>query len=549
MTAELKLNTRLRGKVMSPGIAYGLAFPYRDILSRNVLPGEVKKEEVHREMVRVYNALVEVVKDLEQTRYAVERQIGKEHAAIFEAHKQILKDEQLKSAILEELENELVSAEQAVRNVFRRWMNSLLSMSDENFRSRADDFHDVSCRLLRVLLGYEKNELKELPPGSIVIARRLLPSDTVQLNRAHLRGIVVEEGSANSHSAILARGLGVPGVYGVKSLCSLVSSGVPVLLDGEKGVLFVSPEKKVFSRYIDRKKQLERDRLATAGEASAPAVTRQGTRIRVCANAACIEDVKAALASGAEGIGLFRIEQVYLSSRSFPKENFLLDHFRAILVQAGGRDCVFRLLDIGGDKLLPYQEPAHELNPSLGLRGVRFLLAHRGLLETQIRVMLRLARDFPVRLCIPMVTLPQEVRRVRSIVEFCQEKLSAEGVHCPSLRIGTMIETPAAVFQVEQLCRLSDFLSVGTNDLIQYSMAAGRENAAVANYYRKGAALIFPLVRRVIEAARTAGIECSVCGELAADPRWSGKFVRAGLRSLSVNPQAIPPLKKYLRTL
>jgi phosphotransferase system enzyme I (PtsI) len=389
-----------------------------------------------------------------------------------------------------------------------------------------------------------------VPPDSIVVSKRLLPSDTVYLKYKNVKGIIVEEGSVASHSAILARALGVPAISGLDRLVSEFTRGEELLLLGDEGVVIVNPtdeEKSQLERTIDAVKKAEEIIVKKSKEA---ALTKTGEKVAVYANVAFPEDFEVALLKGCDGIGLYRIEQIYMSSPILPDEKDMVEHFNKNFNKVKDKKITFRLLDIGGDKKLPYVDIDEENSPYFGLRGVRILLKHINLLKAQLRVAIFLGKSYKIRILIPMVTLPEEVKKVREIAEECRIELEREKeMPFDALEIGSMIETPSSVVNIMEIAELSDFLSIGTNDLIQYTMAACREDAKVAYYYGRGAEVVQVYIKEVVKAANRFKIECSICGELAGDMNWTEKLLKTGIRHFSVSPYSIPKIKDKIRQI
>jgi len=540
----------IKGLSLSSGFAIGKAFIYRDILVRDMVSYGIEEHEIKKEFQRIEEAILHASKDLQKMKNIMESDIDKKHADIFVAHKEILKDKQLLGDLRIELERELIGAEHVVKSVFSKWSN-MFKVSDSDFiKSKSDDMDDLSRRLMRLLLGYEMSILETLPPHSIVVAKRLLPSDTVYIKTKSVNGIVVKEGSINSHSAILARAFGVPAISNIDKSIELINNKDELILDGEKGIAIVRPSKKDKAKYKNKINDAARKEVKAIAKAKKPAKTLDGTLIRVYANASSKEEFHAAMMNGCDGIGMFRIERIYLASKRLPDENYLIESFENILTEARKKEITVRLLDIGGDKKLPYLALEDELNPALGLRGVRVLLEHKNLLKTQLRALIKLSKKYKLSILIPMITFPKEVKEVRNIVRNCAIELGEEyAASIDTIKIGTMIETPAAVSNIEEIAKLSDFISIGTNDLVQYLMAVGRESAYASEYYEEGQGVLLSSIKNVVDVSRQLKVECSICGEIAGDVRWTPKLLNIGIRRLSVTPSLIPILKEKVRTI
>ncbi|MBD3426841.1 MAG: phosphoenolpyruvate--protein phosphotransferase [Candidatus Omnitrophica bacterium] len=545
---KLKKREIIQTDPISPGYTIGKAFFYTDILTRNVFSYNVEKKQIEKEFGRIKQAFEIVSRDLHSMKELVEKHIGEKYADIFKVHKQLLKDETLLLDIEKELKRELVNAEHVVKNVFRKWANRFRMSESEMVRDKAEDMEDLGRRILRVLLGYEKNMLEKMPPDSIICASRLLPSDTVHIKGKNAKGIFVENGSRNSHSAILARNLGIPAVANPRQSIYSIEEGASLILDGEKGVAIVNPDQDDISFYESKMKDAQNREKEYITRSQEKAKTSDGKIINVYANIISRTDVTEALRHGCDGIGLFRIEQIYLESKVLPSEAKITSYLEKILKGHEKLKTTIRLLDVGGDKKIPGVEIEDELSTYLGMRGVRLLVKNRFLLETQLKALINMRKNYDIRTMIPMVTLPREVRMVREAAEDCRRELSKRsGRSIKPLKIGTMIETPAAIMNIEKIAGLSDFLSIGTNDLIQYMMAAGREDKNVAEYYEEGARLAMRHIKKIVKTAEKHNIECSICGEIAGDLRYTQRLISAGIRSLSVAPFLIPRVKNQIK--
>lgn len=442
----------------------------------------------------------------------------------------------------------MINAEHVVKNVFRKWANKFKASDEDFIQSKADDLEDLSRRLLRILLGYEKNVLEKLPDNSIVISRRLLPSDTVHMKAKSVKGIVVKEGSQNSHSAILAKALGVPAISNIGSEYESIKSKDKIIIDGGKGIVITYPTEKDKSRYLDKIGKASKNESAKDARAIPAAKTSDGKFIKVCANASSKEEFRTALVKGCDGIGLFRIEKLYLASKILPDEEYLMTNLQKVLKEAKGKEVKLRLLDVGGDKKLSYLEMDDELNPSLGVRGIRLLLRHKNMLKTQLRAIIKLSKKYKIQILIPMITLPREIKEVKRLVESCTAEVSKEqNKPFEKIKIGAMIETPASVSNIEEIAKLSDFISIGTNDLMQYLMAAGRENVSVSEYHDQGSEVLLKSIKIIAHTAKQFDIECSICGEIAGDLDYTETFIKLGVNELSVVPYGIPALKEKIR--
>jgi len=543
----LEPSLKLIGLGVSPGLAAGNAWvynldPWEDLDGRaDDPPGD--RLTIRQQRARIDNAIEEVLADLEATARQTEVEFDAATADIFRAQGALLSD----PLVLEEIQKGLAEgrhdAESAVQHVFKRWEHKFRTMDTELFRDRAYDIADLRRRLLSSLTGTGAHALENVPPGSVLVATHLLPSDTVCLSRRSVVAVVVEAGGRLSHAAILTRQVGIPAVSRIDEATHRIRPADRVLVDGTRGTVVVRPDGVTEGRFA---KQMERHGTRSAGTrryCHELARTQDGLLVRVEANICSLEDACAAAENGADGIGLYRIEGLYLSRRRPPSEEELLECLRDTLEPLKDKPVTVRLLDAGGDKPLAFARFAPETDPALGRRGVRLLLEYPELLNTQLRALLRLARDRPVRILVPMVALAEEMLEVKGILREAARDLGTGGL--PPL--GAMIETPAAALCADQIAQHADFLSAGTNDLTQYTLAAGRENALVSRYFVDDHPAVLKLLELVADAA--GGLPLSICGELASRQRAIPRLVELGFRSLSVPPLLVPEVKAVVRGL
>jgi phosphoenolpyruvate-protein kinase (PTS system EI component) len=415
-------------------------------------------------------------------------------------------------------------------------------MEAEISRQKGEDMRDLTRRLVTALAGVRAHALEDMPRGTVLIATRLLPSDTVFLARREAAAVVLEVGGAASHAALFTHEIGLPCVSGIHGVVDLVPTKSCVLVDADAGDVIVNPDKKQQRDFaVKCQNRIERSKRAKA-HANEPAVTKDGKTVPVFANVGGPEDTQAAVHNGADGIGLYRIERAYMAREEPPDTAELFEEIRKTLDPAKGLPVYIRLLDIGADKPLPFMEQHRESNPSLGCRGIRFLLKYPDLLQTQLDALLQLSSDWDLHVLVPMVTLPADIQKVR---ELLMDAASRTGI-TPMAKLGAMIETPAAALAVKGIVPYADFLSIGTNDLTQYTFAADRENAAVDSYFDDTHDVIFRLLKTIHDDV--PDIPISICGELATRTRATGRILACGVTSLSVPPSSVPGVKEAVRT-
>jgi phosphotransferase system enzyme I (PtsI) len=507
-------------------------------------------EEPQAEWARFQAAILTAQQQLERVCAVAQEECGPDEAAIFQTHLMMLEDPELLETVRTAIVEEGVNAESALSDAASTYIELLEALDNEVFCARAADVRDVTERVLRVLLDTPECAVAQLAVPSVILARDLTPSDTILMDKSLILGFCTVEGGATSHTAILARSLGLPAVVGAGSEVLEIPSGTPVLLDGEEGTLVVEPDEELITRYQACQERHRRVVERAREKAHQPAITRDGHRVEVVANVGNVQDARLAHEAGAEGIGLLRTEFLFLERNDLPDEEEQYRAYRAILDLFGERPVILRTLDVGGDKDLPYLNLPSEPNPFLGLRAIRLCLAHPVLFHTQLRSALRAGVDRNLKLMFPMVTTIDEVRRAREILEVCRADLQEEGrPYAQGVEVGIMIEVPSAALMADQLAGEVDFFSIGTNDLSQYVLAADRTNAQVAPLASAFHPAVLRLVHHVIQVAHDRGKWVGLCGELAGEPLAIPILLGLGLDEFSMNGPAIPVAKQLLRIL
>ena len=537
---------KLRGTAASPGIAVG---PVHFLDRRRVrIPHtNIEPSQVDSEVERFRGAVDAADRALQRIRERLLATHGGEHTAILEAHQLMLRDEHLLGATVKRIADERINAEWALRKSVEDIKSALEAVEDEYFRERRSDVDFVGDRILRRLLGIEETTT-EFPGSSVVVAHDLSPADVAMLYRARVAGLATDLGGATSHTAILARSLGLPAVLGLGDVTQQVTSHMRAIVDGLRGAVILDPTedellqaKRRAKRWTATFAELDRNR-------DLPAVTPDGVRVALLANLELPEEVEPALQHGAEGIGLFRTEFVYLSRSEPPLEEDHYQHAREILERLRGRPATFRTCDLGGDKLAgPPVE--REPNPALGLRSIRLCLRERGMFKTQLRGLLRASVHGSMRLLFPMISGIGEMRQAKAVLDVARAELRAEHVPFAEVPVGAMVEMPSAVLIADLLAKECDFLSIGTNDLTQYALATDRGNELVSYLYRPLHPAILRAIRMVTEAAHAAHIPVTMCGELASDPLAVPLLLSLGLDELSMGAVSIPRVKSAVRSV
>jgi phosphotransferase system enzyme I (PtsI) len=540
----------IKGLGVSGGIAIGRAVVIEN-RARDILRLPLSPDDLEPEVARFLEAVEQARAEVGRTRDRASEDLGEHLGAIFDAHLLVLCDAGFLERVSERIREEQVNAEWAVHRVGEEFAGRFAAMEDEYIRDRQADLQDVLHHLLRRLQGTSHHEVSEVEGPVVVVADDLTPSETVRLGRQHVVGFAIETGGRTSHTAIIARSLKLPAVAGLGEVTELVTDQDPVVIDGEHGMVILHPTPEVLESYRRRMAELRARELSSLENRDLPGRTRDGVEVQLMANIDLPEELDDVLRFGARGIGLYRSEFLYIEkSPELPTEDEHLDLYRRLVEAAAPHPVIIRTYDLGGRKLAAELLDLREDNPVLGLRGIRLTLARPQVFKAQVRALYRAAAYGDLRVLLPMISGLEEVRAFRAFAGAVVEELEEEGLafrRDPPL--GVMIEVPSAALIADLLVREVDFLSVGTNDLIQYSLAVDRNNEHVADLYQPGHPAILRMLRTVVAAARGAGVELSLCGEMAADPRYAALLVGLGFRRLSVTPQAVPALKNQLGEL
>jgi phosphotransferase system enzyme I (PtsI) len=538
----------LRGVGVSTGIAHGTAYVLACVDRESAPRRTIEAEEVDAELARFEAAVDWAEKELRALERSVSERIGGSEADIFGAQALLVRDPSFRNKVVAAVREKRVNVEGAVVDVIDRITHTFEGFPDPYLRERAVDVRDVGRRVLSALVAESGSEWMDVPEEAIVVAEELLPSATARLELKRVRAFVTERGGRFSHGSILARSLGTPAVVGVAGASEKIKTGDPIIVDGVAGTVFVNPSVSVKLEYDRLEDEITSYRRGLHSLVDLPSVTLDGTQIPLLANVSKLADTEAACLYKAQGIGLYRTEFAFTIRTSFPSEEDQVEFVRRAAQRFHPRPVSFRLLDVGGDKTLPYLPLPPSRNPSLAQRGIRLLLQRPEVLEAQLRAMLRVSADHNVNILLPMVSGVEEVRETRAIVRRLQQQLAAEGKRFnPAVPIGAMIEIPSAALIAPALAREVDFFSLGTNDLVQYVLAADREDETVAPYYQPLHPAVLRLIRGVVEAARVAGRGLSICGEMGGDPLFTELLIGLGLRELSVAPGEMLAVKDAIR--
>ncbi|HEV8582045.1 MAG TPA: phosphoenolpyruvate--protein phosphotransferase [Thermoanaerobaculia bacterium] len=538
----------LQGMGVSGGIAIGRAV-YIETRGPEVYRLHITEDQVEGEVARLLEGAKHARSELKRIRARAEKDLGNDLAAIFDAHVLLLSDAAFLGRVEERIRTHHVNAEWAVVKTAEELDDRFAHMDNTYLRERSEDLTDVGRHLLRSLQGIAHHDLSELPNDIVIVADDLTPSDAIRLGRERVIGFAIETGGRTSHTTIIARSLNIPAVAGLVGIMSLLREDAPIIVDGETGTVILHPTDEMVSQYQARKAELERRDRDLLAVCDLAAVTRDGVEISLMANIDLPEEVEEVGPFGAAGVGLYRSEFLYIEkSPHLPTEEEHLQIYRRLVELAAPHPAIIRTYDLGGRKLAREMLATHEDNPVLGLRGIRLTLARTDVFRTQIRALFRAGLYGDLWIMLPMVSTVEEVRKFRAFSAQVMAEMEREGVPFrPDVRLGVMIEVPAAAIIADVLAREVDFFSIGTNDLIQYALAVDRNNEHVASLYQPLHPAILRMLRFVIDSARAAGLEISLCGEMAADPGFALLLVGLGLRRLSMSPRQIPEVKTWVR--
>ena len=547
MPPDSRIMKRFSGQAGAPGIARGEVLLYIHDLP-TARPRQIEPAEVDGELARLDAALAATEREIKSHRNRVADEIGEDHARIFDAHRFILRDETLLAQVRASIEG-LLCAEAAYVRACETIIRSLQSI-EGGLPDRVGDLRDVERRVIGQLQGRKDTGFRDLQEQVIVVARDISPSDTVTMSRDKVLGFVTELGGEASHSVILGRSIGIPVVVGVDGLLDAVRDGDTIMVDGHSGQVLLHPDAEAEIRF-ERLKQayvdLEQESLRYKDY---PAETRDGRKIELLANIELPDEVIGAREQGAAGIGLFRTEYMFLSQPDFPSEEFQYEAYRSVLESVAPDPVIIRCMDLGGEKVAPYMNFPREDNPSLGWRGIRYALGNPEIFKTHLRAIYRASAFGDLRLMIPMVSGREEIRATKAIIESVKAELTAEGLaYSDRIQLGIMIETPSAVAIAHLLAKEVDFFSIGTNDLVQYSLAVDRDNRYVQHLYDPFHPAILRQIKRCVKAGRDQGLWVGICGELPESPVFTILLIGLGLDEISATPYRIPEIKRIIRNI
>ncbi|APZ66809.1 phosphoenolpyruvate-protein phosphotransferase PtsI [Salmonella enterica subsp. enterica serovar Ohio] len=537
----------ISGILASPGIAFGKALLLKEdeiVIDRK----KISADKVDQEVERFLSGRAKASAQLEAIKTKAGETFGEEKEAIFEGHIMLLEDEELEQEIIALIKDKHMTADAAAHEVIEGQATALEELDDEYLKERAADVRDIGKRLLRNILGLAIIDLSAIQEEVILVAADLTPSETAQLNLQKVLGFITDAGGRTSHTSIMARSLELPAIVGTGSVTSQVKNGDYLILDAVNNQVYVNPINDVIEQLRAVQEQVATEKAELAKLKDLPAITLDGHQVEVCANIGTVRDVEGAERNGAEGVGLYRTEFLFMDRDALPTEEEQFAAYKAVAEACGSQAVIVRTMDIGGDKELPYMNFPKEENPFLGWRAVRIAMDRKEILRDQVRAILRASAFGKLRIMFPMIISVEEVRALRKEIEIYKQELRDEGkAFDESIEIGVMVETPAAATIARHLAKEVDFFSIGTNDLTQYTLAVDRGNDMISHLYQPMSPSVLNLIKQVIDASHAEGKWTGMCGELAGDERATLLLLGMGLDEFSMSAISIPRIKKIIR--
>ena len=538
----------LQGIAASDGIAIAKVYT---LTEPDLTVTKVTVEDSEKEVSRLDDALAASIKDVELIKETALKNLGEEEAQVFDAHLMVLSDPELIGQVKDSITSNKVNAESALKEVTDMFISIFAGMEDNPYmQERAADIRDVSKRILAHLLGVKIPSPATIKDEVIIVAADLTPSDTAQLNRQYVKAFVTDIGGRTSHSAIMARSLEIPAIVGTKEVTSIAKDGDIIIVDGLTGDVFLNPSEEVVAEYRAKAEAFAAQQAEWEKLKDSKTYTKDGHQVELAANIGTPKDLEGVVNNGAEGVGLYRTEFLYMDSHEMPTEEDQFEAYKAVLEGMNGKPVVVRTMDIGGDKELPYLPLPHEMNPFLGYRAIRISLHEPAMFRTQLRALLRASVYGKLRIMFPMIATLNDFRGAKALLEEEKAKLIAEGVAVSDdIQVGIMIEIPAAAVLAHQFAKEVDFFSIGTNDLIQYTMAADRMNERVSYLYQPYNPSILTLIKHVIDSAHKEGKWAGMCGEMAGDQTAVPLLVGLGLDEFSMSASSVLKTRSLISKL
>lgn len=537
----------ITGIPASPGIVFGKALVLKE--EKIILDTQkISEDQIEGEVARFYAGREAAVEQLNSIHQRALKSLGEEKAAIFEGHLMILEDEELEEEIIDYLRSNKVNASVAASKIIDQQVEMLSEIDDEYLKERAGDIRDIGNRLIKNILGMHIVDLGDITEESILVAYDLTPSETAQLNLEKVLGFITDIGGRTSHTSIMARSLELPAIVGTNNVTARVNTGDYLILDAVNNRVYVNPTQAEIDELKTLEAKLAEEKAELAKLKDLPAVTLDGHKVDVVANIGTIRDCEGAHRNGAEGVGLYRTEFLFMDRDQLPSEEEQFIAYKEVVEAMEGRLVVLRTMDIGGDKELPYLNLPKEMNPFLGWRAVRIALDRREILHAQLRAVLRASAFGKLAVMFPMIISVEEIRELKSVLETLKAELRAEGkAFDENIQVGVMVETPSAAVNAKFLAKEVDFFSIGTNDLTQYTLAVDRGNELISHLYNPMSPSVLGLIKQVIDASHAEGKWTGMCGELAGDERATLLLLGMGLDEFSMSAISVPRIKKLIR--